>query len=148
MFNNLNPYTYMPQGPAFQRPAYQQPMQMYPQQMQPAQPPMMQDGSIQARFVSGREEAVASNVMPGSMFLFHDRAHGMIYSKLIDPQTGMPEFRVYAEIQPEQQQTPQYATVEALSALKAEFEQILDQRFAALSAPKATSRKAVTSSDE
>ena len=141
MFNN--PYPYMPQGPAFQRPAYQQPMQMYPQQMQP----MMQDGSIQARFVSGREEAVASNVMPGSMFLFHDRAHGMVYSKLIDPQTGMPDFRIYAEVQPEAQQAPQYATMEALSALRSEFEQIVDQRIAELSAPRTASRKAVNADD-
>ena len=145
MFNNPNPYTYMPQGPAFQRPAYQQQIPVYPQQMPQ---PMMQDGSIQARFVSGREEAVASNVMPGSMFLFHDRAHGMVYSKLIDPQTGMPDFRVYAEIQPEAQQTPQYATIEALSALRGELEQIVDRKLAALTAPKAAARKGANVNDE
>ena len=115
MFGNQNTYPYMPQGPAFQRPAFQQPM--YPQMQQP----LMQDGSIQARFVSGREEAVASNVMPGSMFLFHDRAGGMIYSKLIDPQTGIPEFRAYAEVR--DQQAPQYVTMDALEALRREFEQ-------------------------
>lgn len=115
MFSNQNTYPYMPQGPAFQRPAFQQPM--YPQMQQP----LMQDGSIQARFVSGREEAVASNVMPGSMFLFHDRAGGMIYSKLIDPQTGIPEFRAYAEVR--DQQAPQYVTMDALEALRREFEQ-------------------------
>ena len=147
MFNN-NPYTYMPQGPAFPRPAYQQPMQMYPQQVQSMQQPLMQDGSIQARFVSGREEAVASNVMPGSMFLFHARAHGMVYSKLIDPQTGMPDFRVYAEIHPEPQQPPQYATLEALSALRGEFEQIVDQKLAALTVPKAAARKGANVNDE
>lgn len=134
MFNN-NPYPYMPQGPAYQRPAFQP---MY----QPMQPAMMQDGNIQARFVSGREEAVASNVMPGSMFLFHDRANGMIYSKLIDPQTGMPEFKAYAEVQPEQQQAPQYVTADVFAA----FQQQIEQRFAAL-APK-TSRKAVVNDDE
>ena len=136
MFNN--PYPYMPQGPAYQRPAFQQ-AQMYQQQMQPA---MMQDGSIQARFVSGREEAVASNVMPGCMFLFHDRAGGMVYSKLIDPQTGVPEFRVFAEVKPEVQQIPQYATMEALSALRQEFEQILDQRLKATQSANTAARKA------
>jgi hypothetical protein len=140
MFNN-NPYPYVPQGPAYQRPAFQP---MY----QPMQPAMMQDGNIQARFVSGREEAVASNVMPGSMFLFHDRANGMIYSKLIDPQTGMPDFRIYAEVQPEAQQAPQYATVEALNALRGEFEQIIDQRVAALTAPRTAQKKGVNSNDE
>ena len=140
MFSN-NPYPYMPQGPAYQRPAFQQPMQMYPQQMQ--QPAMMQDGNIQARFVSGREEAVASNVMPGSMFLFHDRANGMVYSKLIDPQTGMPEFKAYAEVQPEQQQGPQYVTADAFAA----FQQQIEQRFAALT-PRTNRKAAVVNDDE
>ena len=147
MFNGYQPYS-MPQGPAFQRPAFQQQPMMYPQQMQPIQQPMMQDGMIQARFVSGREEAVASNVMPGSMFLFHDRAHGMVYAKLIDPNTGMPEFREYAEIQPAQQQPPQYATIDALEALRGEFEQMIEQRISGLTAPKQTPRKAVTAGDE
>lgn len=135
MFNN-NPYPYMPQGPAYQRPAFQP---MY-QSMQPA---MMQDGNIQARFVSGREEAVASNVMPGSMFLFHDRANGMIYSKLIDPQTGMPEFKAYAEVQPEQQQAPQYVTADVFTA----FQQQIEQRFAALT-PKTGRKAALVNDDE
>ena len=116
MFNN--PYYQMPQGPAYQRPAFQQPM--YPQQ-----PDMMQDGMIQARFVSGREEAVASNVMPGSMFLFYDRAHGMIFTKLIDPQTGLPEFREYAATAPHEQQMPQYVTMDTLESFRAEIEERL-----------------------
>jgi len=111
---------------------YQQPQQA-----------MMQDGCIQARFVSGREEAVASNVMPGSMFAFYDRAHGMIYTKLIDPNTGMPEFREYAEVQPAQQQPTQYATTEALEALRQEFDQMLNQRLEGLQAAYAASGKAV-----
>lgn len=140
---NPNPYYQpgMPQGPAFQRPAFQQqPMQQMPMFQQP-QPVMMQDGMIQARFVSGREEAVASNVMPGSMFLFHDRANGKIYAKLIDPNTGLADFREYAEVQPSAQNAPNYVTMDVL-------EEILDQRFAALSAPKQASRKAVASNDE
>lgn len=136
MFTN-NPYYPMPQGPAFQRPAFQQPMYQQPQQA------MMQDGCIQARFVSGREEAVASNVMPGSMFAFYDRAHGMIYTKLIDPNTGMPEFREYAEVQPAQQQATQYATTEALEALRQEFDQMLNQRLERLQAAYAASGKVV-----
>ena len=147
MFNSYQP-NYMPQGPAFQRPAFQQQPMMYPQQMQSVPQPMMQDGMIQARFVSGREEAVASNVMPGSMFLFHDRAHGMVYAKLIDPNTGMPEFREYAEVQPSQQQAPQYVTVDALEALRSEVEQMIEQRIAGLAAPKSAPRKAVNGNDE
>ena len=140
MFN----YGYPAQGPAFQRPAYQQPI--YTPQPMPVQQPMMQDGMIQARFVSGREEAVASNVIPGSMFIFHDRAHGMIYTKLIDPQTGMPDFRAYAEmpaaVQEPQQTAPQYVTVDDLNALKGEIE----RRFEALttSTKKANGKVAVS----
>lgn len=147
MFNGYQSYA-MPQGSAFQRPAFQQQPMMYPQQMQSVPQPMMQDGMIQARFVSGREEAVASNVMPGSMFLFHDRAHGMVYAKLIDPNTGMPEFREYAEVQPSQQQAPQYVTVDALEALRSEIEQMIEQRIAGLVAPKSAPRKAVNGNDE
>lgn len=144
---NSNPYfpQPMPQGPAFQRPAYQQ---MYQQMAQnPMQQPMMQDGSVQARFVASREEAVAATVIPGSMFLFFDRANRKIYSKLIDPQTGMPDFREYGESQPEQQQTPQYATLDVLSAALQELEQRVDQKISALAAPRQASRKAVTSDE-
>lgn len=148
MFNAYQPQYPMPQGPAFQRPAFQQQPMIYQPQQMPVQQPMMQDGSIQARFVSGREEAVASNVMPGSMFLFHDRANGKIYAKLIDPSTGLADFREYAEVQQSQQQAPQYVTVDALDALRQEFNQILDQRFAALITPKAAPRKAVSGVDE
>ena len=140
MFNS-NPYFQapMPQASSFQRPSYQ-PQQMY-------QPPMMQDGMVQARFVASREEAVAATVIPGSMFLFFDRANHKIYSKLIDPQTGMPDFREFGELQPEQMQAPQYATIDALNALRNEFEQIVDQRMSALQTPRQTTRKAVTADE-
>ena len=147
MFNAYQP-NYMPQGPAFQRPSFQQQPMMYQPQQMPVQQPMMQDGSIQARFVSGREEAVASNVLPGSMFLFHDRANGRVYAKLIDPNTGLADFREYAEVQQNQQQSPQYVTVEALDALRNELEQIVEQRINALQAPCTVPRKAVNSNDE
>lgn len=136
MFNN--PYPYMPQGPAYQRPAFQQ-AQMYPQQMQQ---PMMQESGLQARFVSGKEEAMAANVMPGMPCCFLDRANGMAYYKAIDPVTGAVEFRTMKEVQPEQQAAPQYATLEMLQAMQTD----IDQRFAALM--QKTSRKAVNTNDE
>ena len=56
---------------------YQQPQQMYQQSrmdfLQSMQP---QPSGIQARPVTGREEAVAATVFPGSPVLFLDRAHG------------------------------------------------------------------------
>lgn len=142
MFQN-NPYfpQAMPQGPAFQRPAYQQ--QMYQQMPQP----MMQDGMIQARFVASREEAVAATVIPGCMFLFYDRANRKVYAKLIDPQTGMPDFRELSETQPEQAQATQYATIEAVGAALQELEQRFDQKISALQTAKQPSRKAVNTDE-
>lgn len=112
-YNNPNPYqTYQQPAQFPQRPMFQQ--------------PMMQDGSIQARFVSGRVEAEAAAVMPGSMVMLYDRANGVVYTKLIDPQTGYPEFRVYNELrapQPEPEQ-PKWATQDDLAAIKAEIEKL------------------------
>ena len=135
---NPNPYYQpaMPQGPAFQRPAFQQ--QPMPQMPMFQQQPIIQDGMIQARFVSCREEAVASNVMPGMECWFVDRANHAAYYKAVDV-SGNVDFREYSA----QQNAPQYVTVDALDALRVEIDQILDQRFAAFSAPKMASRKVV-----
>ena len=101
---------------------YQQPAQ-YPQRPM-YQQPMMQDGSIQARFVSGREEAVAAAVMPGSMVMLYDRANGVVYTKLIDPQTGYPEFRAYTEMRAQQPEQPKWATQDDLAAIRKEIEEL------------------------
>ena len=113
--------------------AFQNPYVQAPSMQQTS---FQQDGSIPARLVSGREEAVASNVIPGSMYLFYDRAGGMIYVKYIDPQSGAADFREFAEapIQPQRAHTqaPQYATVEMLTQMQNEFE----RRFEALQQPQ------------
>lgn len=95
------------QMPAFQQGAY------------------LQDGTIPARFVSGKEEAVASNVLPGSMFLFYDRAHNTIYVKAVDPQTGMAEFRTYQDAEPvqtPQERAPEYVSMEMFNSFKNDLE--------------------------
>lgn len=94
---------------------------------------------IQVRYIGSREEAVASNVMPGMPCWLVDRANGKAYLKSIDPQTGVSEMEEYTRTQ---QPAVQYVTVEALE----EYRQQIEQRFAAL-APK-TSRKAVVNDDE
>lgn len=99
-------------------------------------PAFPQDGTIPARLVSGREEAIASNVLPGSMFLFYDRAHGAIFAKYIDPQTGASEFKTFREAsEPSQEASapvPEYVTMESFKAFKSE----LEGRFEALHAMK------------
>lgn len=143
MFGYNTP-TYNPQGYGYtpaqaysQRPAYQQPIYQQPQ-------PMMQDGALQARLVSGKEEAVAATVIPGTIFLFYDRARGTVYSKLIDPQTGIPEFREYVDAAPQAAtQPPQYVTVEMF----AQYQEAVERRLEALQGGKKTNAKAVTADE-
>lgn len=118
-FKPINYQQYQPtQSNYASIPMTQQPYQVF-----------QQDGSIPARLVSGREEAVASNVIPGSMFLFYDRANSMIYAKSIDPQTGIADFKAFSEVpQPQETHTPtvQYATVEMLAQMQSDFEKRLE----------------------
>lgn len=101
---------------------YQQPQQMYQQSrmdfLQSMQP---QQGGLQARPVTGREEAVAATVFPGSPVLFLDRSHGAVYYKAVDPNTNAVEFVDFAVTQPVQQAVPQYATLADIEAIRAEM---------------------------
>ena len=114
---------YQPQ----QQPAYgvyQQPQQMYQQPrtdfLQSVQP---QPSGIQARPVTGREEAVAATVFPGSPMLFLDRAHGAVYYKSVDPQSNAVEFVDFIVPQPAPQQAaPKYVTVEMFESWRSEIE--------------------------
>ncbi|MBP3311047.1 MAG: hypothetical protein J6L72_02290 [Butyricicoccus sp.] len=107
---------------------YQQPQQQMYQQsrmdfLQSMQP---QQGGLQARPVTGREEAVAATVFPGSPVLFLDRAHGAVYYKAVDPNTNAVEFVDFAVAQPVQQTVPQYATLADIEAIRGEMAQIRD----------------------
>ena len=85
-----------------------------------------QPSGIQARPVTGREEAVAATVFPGSPVLFLDRAHGAVYYKAVDPNTNAVEFVDFAVMQPAQQAVPQYATLADIEAIRGEMAQIRD----------------------
>ena len=107
---------------------YQQPQQELYQQsrmdfLQSMQP---QQGGLQARPVTGREEAVAATVFPGSPVLFLDRSHGAVYYKAVDPNTNAVEFVDFAVAQPVQQTVPQYATLADIEAIRGEMAQIRD----------------------
>lgn len=89
----------------------------YMQSMQP------QQIGIQARPVTGREEAVAATVFPGSPVLFLDRTHGAVYYKAVDPNTNAVEFVDFTVAQPAPPQAPpQYVTVEMFDQWRSEFE--------------------------
>lgn len=120
-------FAYQPQGNAYASqptPNYQQPM---PQIQQPQQ----QMGGVSARYVTCREEAVAAQILPdGNVWAFLDMPHGMIYTKQINPQTNMADFREYQMVQPAQnpqsEAAPQekFASLDAFNLLKNEVESL------------------------
>ena len=114
-------------APGYQSSVYPQPIPPYQQRQE--QPIInQQPGTLPARYVTGREEAVAAQIIPGDPFIFVDFPHGRIYVKQINPQTMAAEFVEFARMQPIQaQETPaqpqvQFATKEDLDALRADLE--------------------------
>lgn len=78
-----------------------------PQPIQLMQANQQQPGTLYARYVTGREEAVAAQVIPdGTLNLFVDMQHGMIYGKAVAP-NGAAELREFAYRQPVQPAEPQ-----------------------------------------
>lgn len=102
-----------------------------PMQAQPMQQPMMsqqQPGSIYARYVTGKEEAIAATVLPdGNLNLFVDMQRGMIYGKAVAP-NGAAELREFAYRQPVQQAAAdpqqQWVSREAFERLQEEVRQL------------------------
>jgi hypothetical protein len=90
---------------------------------QAAQGQQPMQGGMQARPVTGREEAVAATVFPGAPMLFLDRAHGAVFYKAIDPQTGAAEFVEFVMATPAPP-APQYATLADLESIRSEIAQV------------------------
>lgn len=144
-------FNYPPQGPAFQAPAYQQMNYMQPRQ-DFQQMNMQQPGMLPARYVTGREEAVAAQIIPGDPFIFADFAHGRMYVKQINAQTMVPEFvefmRVQQPVQPQEnseQPAREFATLDDLNALRGELEAL---RSSMVQQTKTIQRKVVLTSDD
>lgn len=116
-----NPYTPM----VNQGNPMQQPTQLL--QMGQQQPTAPQPGTLYARYVTGREEAVAATVIPdGNLNLFVDMQHGMIYGKAVAP-NGAAELREFAYRQPVQQPAEpqtQWASRDAFERLQDEVKQL------------------------
>lgn len=118
---------------------YNQPPQMYNGGYQrtpqtPQMPPPMQTPGFSCKPVTSREEAVAASTdyfSPG--VLMPDLAHGMVYLKRFNQQTGASDFFEFKIYTPEQPAPIEYATKAELDALRAE-----------LTAKKSTKRKAET----
>ncbi len=104
--------------------SFTQPQQTFlPSRMDYMQSMQPHPSGIQARPVTGREEAVAATVFPGTPVLFLDRAHGTVYYKAVDPNTNAVEFVEFIMAQPAPPQAPpQYVTVEMFDQWRSEFE--------------------------
>jgi len=88
----------------------------------------MTPGGAQARIVSCREEAVASQVMPdGVPWTFIDHAHNAIYYKRLDP-NGTAIFLDFALSRQEAPTQPQYVTMDMFEALRREIDALKAQK--------------------
>lgn len=137
-----NPYA--PQMPQQMMNPYvpQQMMNPYMQMQYPAQQAMQP--TIQARYVTGREEAIAAQIpQDGNMCVFADAGHGMIYTKQLNMQDGSAVFRAYQRVdQPQETAAPTEEYVKkseldnvksALGRLQGDFNELVRQ----LTAPSA-----------
>lgn len=112
--------------------SYQPSQAMYGNQrmdfLHQAQQSMQQTVSAQARIVSCREEAVASQVMPdGVPWTFIDHAHNAIYYKRLDP-NGTAIFLDFALSRQEAPTQPQYVTMDMFEALRKEIDALKAQK--------------------
>lgn len=140
-----NNFVYNPQNPPYQQQNYPTINPYMQQRNDYAQ--INQPGTIPARYVTGREEAVAAQIVPGDPFIFADFAHGRLYVKQINPQTMAADFVEFVRAQQPtvaaQEQSVQFATQEDIAAVKAEIEALRNT----IQSNK-TSRKVVNANDE
>ena len=106
MFDYGNPYLQGATPQMQQRLNYLQ-QQYRPQQSQPIQ--QYAGGYLRGRMVTGMDEAKAAQIeMDGTSTFFPCPEEGKIYEKFLGLD-GLPVFRVYQIMQPQEQQKPVYA---------------------------------------
>lgn len=110
-----------------QQPMMSQPMQVPPaQNMYYPQPQAPQRPGVAAALVTGKEEALAQQVsFDGTLGVYVDRGHGVIYTKQFNAATGGSDFREYRLAdQPDQAAEPStvaYASMDAVNQLAESF---------------------------
>lgn len=125
-FPPYNPYQQMMSGAQQLMSGAQQMMPQMPPQM-PQTGQMPQGGlSPMSRPVSGKEEAMAAAAdFSGAMMLFPDIAHGRVYLKRWNMQTGAADFLEFAPVVEQRQVPAEYVSVQAfqteLDKLRAEI---------------------------
>lgn len=117
-FSGYQPYNayYGNRSPMMYQPYYQQ---------QPQQTP-----GVAASLVSNRQEAEAAQILfDSTVNVFVDQAHGLIYTKRFNAQTGAADFDVYKlMVRPTgEQASPTYVTTADLDAIREEMRDLEDR---------------------
>lgn len=115
-----------PYGYGGYTPQYQP--QQYPQQQvqQPVQSPQYPQHIV--RPVASEDEARAMPTdFSGAPILMPDRAHGYIYTKQLNLQTGCADFALYRRVQDQDAPKPDYVARGEFDELKARFNTLCDQ---------------------
>lgn len=98
-------------------PSTQPMMGQMPQQMMPAQQMQQVVLSPMSRPVSGKEEAMAAAAdFSGAMMLFPDIAHGRVYLKRWNMQTGAADFLEFAPVIEQKAVPTEFVSVQAFQA--------------------------------
>lgn len=109
--------TWMPQRQ--QNPGYQ--MQDFNFQMPQQIPQQMQQPGVICRPVASIDEARATPTdFSGNALVLTDLPHGMIYTKILDQQTGSAVFGVYQRVQEPQPTSTEYAPLAYVEQLRQE----------------------------
>lgn len=94
-------------------------------------PQPQQTPGVAASMVTNRQEAEAAQIpFDSSMSIFADVAHGCIYTKRFNPQTGSADFCVYRAEQaeaPAEPEAPAYASAQEVADLRKQIEELTDR---------------------
>lgn len=136
MFNN----PYAPPGFGGYRPQ----MPYSPQAVMPPQPAGQAPAPVQqstVTMVTSRAQAEVAQVpFDGQSYFFFDTSSRRLYCKSFDPQTGLCPLLEYAPVM--QEQPPQYATVEQLTALEQRITAMLTPAEEGQRRPRTTRKEA------
>lgn len=137
------PYQYMAPQPYYQQ-MFGQPMQMQQPAQATMQPTQMSaaPAGLPGRMVTSREEALGVPAdFSGQPMVFPDLAHGSIYLKQFNAQTGASEFKEFRAVEISEADTkkPSFASAEDLQGLRDEMQKLREE----LEAVKAAKQKPI-----
>lgn len=112
-----------PYGYGGYTPQYQP--QQYPQQQ--VQQPVQSPQHIVRPVASVEEARAVQTDFTGALTIMPDTAHGAIYTKQLNLQTGCADFALYRRVQDQDAPKPDYVARGEFDELKARFNTLCDQ---------------------